>query len=217
MPGRPTFCSDRPPFCPPARLGLPACPPSTLLAVAVPWHATGYAQRRLSSQRRNICDTCPAGRRNKVTPPPRPSQARVGEIMRHVTADGRLPPPEAAAAHEPPLQPGPRPEPRSATADGGTARSSSEDSGVGVGRTGYAAHWMVRGALWRGSMGKRRPWQCPTGHCASSRCAWRLWVPSLSGGEAGPLGAPPLPWILEQSAPKAADSTACYRPQLADS
>ena len=38
------------------------------------------------------------------------------------------------------------------------------------------------------------------GSCASSRRAWRLWVARHSQGEAGPLGAPPLPRLLEPAA-----------------
>ena len=77
-------------------------------------------------------------------PLPPPSQARVGDIMRRV-----LPHPEAAAAREPPPQPTPRLEPT--PTDAGIAQPSTYDSGVGgtsAGRTGYAASWMVRGALW---------------------------------------------------------------------
>ena len=60
-----------------------------------------------------------------------------------------LPHPEAAAAREPPPQPTPRLEPT--PTDAGIAQPSTYDSGVGgtsAGRTGYAASWMVRGALW---------------------------------------------------------------------
>ena len=33
--------------------------------------------------------------------------------------------------------------------------------------------------------------------CASSGRAWRLWAARHSQEEAGPLGAQPLPWMLE--------------------
>ena len=41
------------------------------------------------------------------------------------------------------------------------------------------------------------------GSCASSGCAWRLWVARHSQGEAQPLGAHPLPRVLELAASKA--------------
>ena len=41
--------------------------------------------------------------------------------------------------------------------------------------------------------------------CASSGRAWRLWAARRSQEEAGPLGAQPLPWMLEPAASKAAD------------
>ena len=62
-----------------------------------------------------------------------------------------LPHPEAAAAAEPSPQPAPRPGPEPTPTDGATAQLGTSDSGVGgtsAGRTGYAASWMVRGALW---------------------------------------------------------------------
>eukprot|EP00964_Phaeocystis_antarctica_P050296 scaffold29194_cov52-Phaeocystis_antarctica.AAC.2 len=37
--------------------------------------------------------------------------------------------------------------------------------------------------------------------------AGRLWAARHSQGEAQPLGAPPLPWVLEPAASKAADFT----------
>ena len=43
------------------------------------------------------------------------------------------------------------------------------------------------------------------GSCASSGRAWRLWAARHSQEEAGPLGAPPLPRVLERAASKAAD------------
>ena len=46
------------------------------------------------------------------------------------------------------------------------------------------------------------------GSCASSGRAWRLRATRHSQGEAGPLGAQPLPRVLEPAASKAADSTA---------
>ena len=44
--------------------------------------------------------------------------------------------------------------------------------------------------------------------CASSGRTWRLWAARHSQEEAGPLGAQPLPLLLEQAASKAADVTA---------
>ena len=46
------------------------------------------------------------------------------------------------------------------------------------------------------------------GSCASSGRAWRLWAARYSQEEAGPLGAQPLPRVLELAALKAADSAA---------
>ena len=46
------------------------------------------------------------------------------------------------------------------------------------------------------------------GFCASSGRAWWLWAAWYSQGEAGPLGAQPLPRVLEPAASKAADFTA---------
>ena len=43
------------------------------------------------------------------------------------------------------------------------------------------------------------------GSCASSGHAWRLWAARKSQEEAGPLGAQPLPQVLERAASKAAD------------
>ena len=45
----------------------------------------------------------------------------------------------------------------------------------------------------------------PLGSCASSGRAWRLWAARRSQAEAGPLGAQPLPRLLELAASKAAD------------
>ena len=47
------------------------------------------------------------------------------------------------------------------------------------------------------------------GSCASSGRAWRLWAARHSQEEADPLGAQPLPRVLELAASKAADVTAC--------
>ena len=49
------------------------------------------------------------------------------------------------------------------------------------------------------------PWQCS---CASSGRACRLWAAQHSQEEAGPLGALPLPWVLERAASQTADVTA---------
>ena len=46
------------------------------------------------------------------------------------------------------------------------------------------------------------------GPCASSGRACRLWAARYSQEEAGPLGAQPLPRVLELAASKAADFTA---------
>ena len=46
------------------------------------------------------------------------------------------------------------------------------------------------------------------GSCASAGRAWRLWAARYSQEEVGPLGAQPLPRVLELAASKAADSTA---------
>ena len=46
------------------------------------------------------------------------------------------------------------------------------------------------------------------GSCASSGRTWRLWAARHSQEEAGPLGAQPLPLLLERAASKAADVTA---------
>lgn len=62
-----------------------------------------------------------------------------------------LPHPEAAAAREPPPQPAPQQAPGPTPADSSTAQPGTFGGGaggVGAGRTGYTAHWMVRGALW---------------------------------------------------------------------
>ena len=46
------------------------------------------------------------------------------------------------------------------------------------------------------------------GPCASSGRAWRLWAARHSQGEAQPLGAQPLPRVLELAASNVADLTA---------
>eukprot|EP00964_Phaeocystis_antarctica_P134174 scaffold98401_cov21-Phaeocystis_antarctica.AAC.1 len=46
------------------------------------------------------------------------------------------------------------------------------------------------------------------GSCASSGRAWRLWAARHSQEEAEPLGAQPLPRVLERAASKAIDFTA---------
>ena len=57
--------------------------------------------------------------------------------------------------------------------------------------------------------GQSAPWAAPQlGSCASSGRAWRLWAGRLSQEEAGPLGAQPLPRMLERAASIAADFTA---------
>ena len=50
------------------------------------------------------------------------------------------------------------------------------------------------------------------GFCASSGRAWRLWAARHSQEEASPLGAQPLPQVLERAASKAADLTASVAP-----
>ena len=50
------------------------------------------------------------------------------------------------------------------------------------------------------------------GSRASSGRAWRLWVARYSQGEAGPLGAQPLPRALERAASKAAHFPAFDHP-----
>ena len=49
------------------------------------------------------------------------------------------------------------------------------------------------------------------GFCASLGRAWRFWAARHSQEEASPLGAQPLPWVLELVASKAADSAAFDR------
>ena len=46
------------------------------------------------------------------------------------------------------------------------------------------------------------------GSCASSGRAWRLWAARHSQEEADPLGAQPLPRVLELAASKVADFAA---------
>ena len=46
------------------------------------------------------------------------------------------------------------------------------------------------------------------GSCASSGRAWRLWAARHAQEEAGPLGARPLPSVLEPAASEAAQLTA---------
>eukprot|EP00964_Phaeocystis_antarctica_P128440 scaffold92237_cov60-Phaeocystis_antarctica.AAC.2 len=50
------------------------------------------------------------------------------------------------------------------------------------------------------------------GSCAFSERAWQLWAALDSQKEAGPLGAQPLPRVLERAASKAADFTAFDHP-----
>ena len=52
------------------------------------------------------------------------------------------------------------------------------------------------------------PWQRSSAAPAPSKRAWRLWAPRHSQEEAGPLGAQPVPRMLELAASKAADFTA---------
>ena len=60
---------------------------------------------------------------------------------------------------------------------------------------------------------KAHPFAVPQlGSCASSRRAWRLWAARPSQEELGPLGAQPLPRLLEPAASKAADGTTVDRP-----
>ena len=57
--------------------------------------------------------------------------------------------------------------------------------------------------------GQSAVWPVPQlGSCASSGRAWRLRAARHSQGEAGPLGARPLPQALDPAASKAANSTA---------
>ena len=62
--------------------------------------------------------------------------------------------------------------------------------------------------------GRSAVWAVPPllGSCASSGRAWRLWAARCSQGKAGPLGAQPVPRLLELVAFKVADSTAFDRP-----
>ena len=58
-------------------------------------------------------------------------------------------------------------------------------------------------------------WAVPQlGSCASSGRAWRLRAARYSQEEAGPLGAQPLPRVLERSASKAAHLTAFEHPGI---
>ena len=59
-------------------------------------------------------------------------------------------------------------------------------------------------------MGKVPIWRCPSSAPAPPRGvrAWRLWTARHTDAQAGPLGAQPLPWVLEPAASKAADFTA---------
>eukprot|EP00964_Phaeocystis_antarctica_P097732 scaffold63814_cov63-Phaeocystis_antarctica.AAC.2 len=60
--------------------------------------------------------------------------------------------------------------------------------------------------------GQSAPFVVPQlGSCASSGRAWRLWAARHSQEEAGPLGAQPLPRVLERAVTKAADVTAFDR------
>ena len=53
--------------------------------------------------------------------------------------------------------------------------------------------------------GQNAPLAVPQlGSCASSGHSWRLWAVRNSQREAGPLGAQPLPWVLEPAASQAA-------------
>ena len=66
-------------------------------------------------------------------------------------------------------------------------------------------------------MVKSAVWAVPQlGCCASSGRAWRLWTARHSQGEADPLGAQPLPRVLEPAASKAADSPAFDHPGAAN-
>ena len=60
------------------------------------------------------------------------------------------------------------------------------------------------GGLTRGSMLKVPPSLAvpQLGSCGSSGCAWRLWAARRSQEEASPLGAQPLPRMLERTASK---------------
>ena len=64
--------------------------------------------------------------------------------------------------------------------------------------------------------GQSAAWPVPQlGSCASSGRAWRLWAARHSQGEAGPLGAQPLPGVLDPAASKGSDSTAFHPSTLA--
>ena len=52
------------------------------------------------------------------------------------------------------------------------------------------------------------------GSCASSGRAWQLWPARYFQEEAGPLGAQPLPRVLERAASKATDFTAPVNMQV---
>ena len=68
--------------------------------------------------------------------------------------------------------------------------------GFGGGELEHPRQWL--GAQWAG---------------LSSGRAWRLWAARHSQEEAGPLGAQPLPRVLELAASKAAQITAWGRLQ----
>ena len=58
-------------------------------------------------------------------------------------------------------------------------------------------------------MVKSAAWAAPQpGSCASSGHAWRLWAAQHSQEEAEPLGAQPLPRMLERAASHDADPAA---------
>ena len=61
---------------------------------------------------------------------------------------------------------------------------------------------------WRASTVKASLAVTKLGSCASSERAWRLWAARHSQGEASPLGAQPLPRVLERAASQAAYFTA---------
>jgi hypothetical protein len=71
-------------------------------------------------------------------------------------------------------------------------------------------HWRVEEVA---QHGQRPAWALPQlGSCASPGRAWRLRSARYSQEEAGPLGALPLPRVLELVASKAAEVTAFDRP-----
>ena len=81
-----------------------------------------------------------------------------------------------------------------------------------IGATSVMSYMVIAARFKGGAVcqhGQSAPLAAPQlGSCASSERAWRLWAARLSQGEAQPLGAPPLPRVLESAASKAAHFTA---------